>query len=248
MDSFITPDWVVPEQIKAYSTTRIGGVSNGIYSSLNLASHVGDSADKVCHNRRYLASILELPSEPYWLDQVHGIKVVEARPTSVDFCSSDLVSADASLTYKPSVVCAVMTADCLPLLLTNQAGNQVAAVHVGWRGMASGIIEKVVSTFKCAPCEIIAWAGPNIGPTKFEVGLEVKAQLGGPDTAYYHIKNNKLRANLNALCEYRLAALGVKQFTHSEICTYTEGERFFSYRRDGQCGRMATLIWIEEAA
>jgi YfiH family protein len=157
---------------------------------------------------------------------------------------------DGTFSMQANTVCAVMTADCLPLLLTNQAGDQVAAIHAGWRGMANGIIENAVALFNCHAAEVIAWAGPCIGPSKFEIGPEVRVQLGGPDSAYRKIEdsvdhNNRLLADLYQLCGHRLAAVGVTNYSHANACTYLDEHHFYSYRRDGQCGRMATLIWID---
>jgi YfiH family protein len=243
--SYLVPNWSAPAQVKAFSTTRLGGISLGdssasdsVYSSMNLALHVGDQSQQVATNRHQLSLDLELPSEPIWLQQVHSALVVSA--------DMPITSAvDGSFSKIPNIVCAVMTADCLPLLLSNQSGDQVAAVHVGWRGLANGIIDNAIATFSCPSAEILAWAGPCIGPTKFEIDEQVKAQLGGPDSAYSINKNNRLTANLYALCKFRLEALGVINYWHSQACTYSDQENFFSYRRDGQCGRMASLIWLD---
>jgi len=236
--AYILPNWPAPPHIKAFSSTRIGGESDNVYCSMNLGMHVGDDELRVIANRKKLKSDLNLIHEPAWLEQVHSTNIVSA-----DAAISS--AADGAYSKNKQTACIVMTADCLPLLLSNVAGDQVAAIHVGWRGMANGIIEKAVALFDCPPSEILAWAGPCIGPSKFEIGDEVKALLGGPDSAYKFIKNNKLLANLYALCGARLAALGVLDYSHSEACTYSDDERFFSYRRDGQCGRMATIIWID---
>ncbi len=206
---------------------------------MNLGAHVGDDPLLVIANRQKLKSDLRLPNEPVWLDQIHSTRVLNA-----DLAIKN-TRADGAFSRRNQIVCAVMTADCLPLLLTNKAGSQVAAVHAGWRGMANGVIEQAVSRFVCQPSDIVAWAGPCIGPNNFEIGAEVRNQLGGSESAYLSIENNKLIANLYVLCEQRLAALGVTQYTHSNECTYTDKQRFFSYRRDGQCGRMASLIWID---
>jgi len=241
--SYISPNWPAPTRVKAYTTTRLGGSSGDVYGSMNLGLHVGDQCSQVFRNRSKLRSDLKLPSEPVWLAQVHSASVVNADlATEFEF--------DGSFSTRADIVCAVMTADCLPLLLTNLAGDQVAAVHAGWRGMANGIIENAVAAFACPVAEIIAWAGPCIGPTKFEVGTEVMAQLGGPDSAYKNPEDNighndKVLADLYQLCGHRLAAMGVTNYTHSNACTYLDEQDFFSYRRDGQCGRMASLIWID---
>ncbi|MBL4671369.1 MAG: peptidoglycan editing factor PgeF [Arenicella sp.] len=240
---FIVPNWPAPSAVKAYSTTRLSGASGGVYASMNLGLHVGDQDSQVIRNRSKLSSDLTLPSEPVWLTQAHSARVVNA-----DLAIESAV--DGTFSTRANTICVVMTADCLPLLLTNQAGDQVAAIHAGWRGMSNGIIENAVALFNCHAAEIVAWAGPCIGPTQFEVGAEVRALLGGPDSAYRKIEDNvdqsnKLLADLYQLCGHRLAAVGVTNYSHSNACTYLDEHHFFSYRRDGQCGRMASLIWID---
>jgi len=235
--SYLVPNWSAPKHVKAFSTTRLGGVSSGVYESMNLGTHVGDDSQLVMANRHKLSLDLNLPNEPMWLDQVHSAELVNA-----DFANTS--SADGAFSSVNGTVCVVMTADCLPLLLTNKNGDQVAAVHAGWRGMASGIIENAVGLFDCPPADIMAWAGPSIGPDKFEIGIDVLSELGGPDFCYKEIKNNKLLANLYLLCEQRLKAVGVTNYSYASTCTYLDKDQFFSYRRDGQCGRMASLIWI----
>jgi len=236
--SYIIPQWSVPAHVKAYTTTRSGGVSRDQYGSMNLGLHVGDDRHSVAKNRNIIKSELNLPSEPVWLEQVHSTNIVEASAPIE-------CQADGAFSKKADIVCTVMTADCLPLLLTNVGGNQVAAIHVGWRGMANGIIEKAISLFDTAPERIVAWAGPCIGPDKFEIGLQVREQLGGCDEAYQSLNSDKLYANLYLLCKQRLKALGVSNYTYTKTCTHSDESRFYSYRRDGQCGRMASLIWIE---
>ncbi len=250
--TYIVPNWSAPSRIKAYSTTRLGGVCDDVYRSMNLALHVGDQASQVIRNRNKLRSDLKLPSEPVWLTQIHSEYVGNADLAAKTGAGAEL---DGAFSTRADTICAVMTADCLPLLLTNRAGDQVAAIHAGWRGMSKGIIENAVALFDCAASEIIAWAGPCIGPTKFEVGIEVRAQLGGPDSAYRKVadnigqcnadQSNKVLADLYQLCGRRLAAIGVTNYSHSNACTYLDEQLFFSYRRDGQCGRMASLIWID---
>ena len=238
--AYIRPEWSAPPHIKAFSTTRVNGFSRGVYHAMNLAEHVGDNLQVVARNRHKLASDLNLPTTPVWLEQVHSTLVVNADTPIIS-------AADGATSCSPNTVCAVLTADCLPLLLSNLAGDQVAAIHVGWRGLANGIIENAIASFNCDPGDIMAWAGPCIGPTKFEIDIDVRDKLGGPDSAYKMIKNNKLLANLYLLCEQRLSGLGVNDYSFYHGCTYTDESRFFSYRRDGQCGRMASLIWIERS-
>lgn len=236
--SYITPNWPAPDHIKAFSSTRVGGISSGLYGAMNLGAHVGDDPKCVLTNRQRLKSDLMLPNEPVWLEQIHSTRILNADLPIVS-------SADGTFSRANQTVCVVMSADCLPLLLTNQAGDQVAAVHVGWRGMANGIIEQAVSLFDCEPSQIIAWAGPCIGPNYFEIDVDTRNELGGSECAYSSFKNNRLLANLHLLCQQRLSNTGVTNFSHSHACTHTDKERFFSYRRDGQCGRMASVIWID---
>ncbi len=236
----ITPNWNAPEHVKAVSTTRAGGVSRAPFDQLNLGTHVQDEPAAVRANRESLKQSLSLAVEPLWLEQTHSIDVVKHADQQA------VIMADGSYTDTPNKVCVVMTADCLPLLLTNKQGDRVAAVHAGWRGMADGIIEQAVAKLGDDPQQIIAWAGPCIGVGAFEVGMEVKQQLGGPNDAYQpHSNPNKVYANLTRLAQHRLSQLGVDAFFSNGHCTFNDSERFFSYRRDGQTGRMATLIWFE---
>jgi len=240
--SVVKADWQAPANIHAFTTTRLGGVSGAPFDSLNVAGHVGDCDVHVEKNRQRLIEQYEIPGSPYWLNQVHGTEVIELTER-VD--PQVPLTADGAWTQQPRLVCAVLTADCLPLLLTNERGDQVAAVHAGWRGMADGIIETAVSQLDEEPSKVLAWAGPCIGPAAFEVGEEVREQLGGSDRAYLPSSNTgKLLANLYLLAQQRLAAIGVTQYSHSPMCTYVDETCFFSYRRNGQCGRMASLIWI----
>ncbi|MBP9032360.1 MAG: peptidoglycan editing factor PgeF [Pseudomonadales bacterium] len=247
---FIAADWPAPAHVHACVSTRQGGCSAAPRDSLNLAQHVGDDPAAVARNRAILASALGLPAEPAWLDQVHGCAVVEARPDGI------VRRGDAAHTSAPGVVCAVMTADCLPVLLTDRAGTQVAAVHCGWRGLAAGVLAAAVARFGCPGTELIAWLGPAISQRAFEVGPEVReaflapcrheaargavraAFLPGCDGApRYH-------ADLYALARIALAALGVNRVYGGGFCTFGSPQLFYSYRRDGVTGRMASLIWI----
>ena len=243
---FIAADWPAPAGVHAGVSTRRGGWSTGPWTSFNLGAHVGDDPQAVARNRALLAAALALPCAPQWLDQVHGCTVVEARNDGT------LQTADASWTATPRVVCTVLTADCLPVLLTDRAGTEVAAVHCGWRGLAAGVLEAAVRRFS-APCdELLAWLGPAIGPLAFEVGAEVRAAfLARCDdmvvrAAFVPLHDGALRynADLYALARAEFVRLGVPQVHGGGWCTYGEPESFFSYRRDGVCGRMASLIWI----
>ncbi|HET7371472.1 MAG TPA: peptidoglycan editing factor PgeF [Gammaproteobacteria bacterium] len=238
----LTVDGVAPPGVRVLTTTRDGGVSEGLYSSLNLAGHVGDDPAAVVANRQRLVKALRLPSEPAWLEQVHGKRVLELneqRPAE---------PADAAFTRTPGVVLAVMTADCLPVVLSEQTGAAVAVVHAGWRGMAGGIIEAAVDALDIGPLRLQAWLGPAIGPAAYEVGAEVRApfvdQDAGAAVAFTAGAPGKWQCDLYALARRRLAAAGVEAISGGDFCTYTESDKFFSYRRDGQCGRMATIAWI----
>lgn len=239
----VRPAWPAPTGVRAWTTTRRGGVSRGPYASWNLADHVGDAPVAVAQNRAILAAELRLPAAPRWLRQVHGCAVA-----ATDWQSG--CSADAAFADRPGVVCAVLTADCLPLLLCNRAGSRVAAVHAGWRGLAAGVIERSLERFADAPEDVLAWLGPAIGPAAFEVGAEVLAAFCDQDAGAAVCFRNAARpghwlADLYGLARRRLAAHGVRAVSGGELCTYADPQRFYSYRRDGETGRMATLIWLD---
>ncbi len=241
MSDFITPDWSAPARVRALVTTRAGGVSVGPYASLNLGTHVGDDAKAVAANRARLSA--HLPSSPCWLEQVHGVAVVDASVVT------GVPVADAAFARQPGVVCAVMTADCLPVLLCDEAGSVVAVAHAGWRGLHAGVVEATIAAMEVAPSRLMAWLGPAIGPTAFEVGDEVRAAFVGAASedvaAFQAHAGGKWLADLYALARARLARAGVLNVTGGEYCTYREPEQFFSYRRDHVTGRMASLIWLE---
>jgi polyphenol oxidase len=236
----IVPDWPAPPGVSALVTTRQGGVSTGAYASFNLAAHVGDDPVSVRRNREILRAAL--PSEPVWLDQRHTATVAdaEAGPCGV---------ADASVSRTPGTVCAVLTADCLPVLLCDEAGSWVAAAHAGWRGLAAGIVEATVARSPALPARLIAWLGPAIGPRRYEVGDDVRAAFvrGDPAAtdAFAPSPGGRWMADLYALARRRLAAAGVRRVHGGELCTASDAGRFYSFRRDGVTGRMATLIWLE---
>jgi polyphenol oxidase len=241
---WIRPDWSAPARVQALSTTRAGGVSVQPYDGLNLGVHVGDQPASVAANRAALRSFL--PGEPCWLNQVHGTRVVDATdPDSVP-------DADAVVTRRAGAVCVVMTADCLPVLLCDRAGSVVGAAHAGWRGLQAGVIEATVAAMQVPPCDVIAWLGPAIGPNAFEVGDEVRAAFVG-DAAIAaaafqpSATPGKWLADIYLLARQRLQALGVNSISGGDLCTVTDRERFFSYRRDGVTGRMASLIWLDPA-
>ncbi len=240
---WIEPDWPAPAGVRSGCTTRTGGVSRGPYASLNLADHVGDDPARVARNRALLRSRLGLPSEPLWLRQVHGCEVARGR------ADPDGCEADASVATDPGVVCAVLTADCLPLLLCDRAGSRVAAVHAGWRGLAAGVIEAAVASMQTAPADLLVWLGPAIGPNAFEVGDEVRVALLAGDpaatAAFRPSPAGRWLADINLLARSRLNALGVGQVWGLGRCTVNDAGSFFSYRRDGATGRMASLIWLD---
>jgi len=236
---WLTPDWPAPDNVHAATTLRTGGVSCGAYSSLNPAMHVGDDADLVQQNRQIIKQMLRLPGDPVWLEQIHSNRAVQAVITE------PLQQADASYTAESGVVCAVMTADCLPLLVCTADGSQVAAIHAGWRGLLAGVIGNTLTAMKNA--DLLVWLGPAIGPDCFEVGSEVRTAFLEKSTAFTTAfneqSNGKWLADIYQLARIDLAMLGVTKVYGGGFCTVTEHERFYSYRRDKQTGRMATLIW-----
>jgi purine-nucleoside/S-methyl-5'-thioadenosine phosphorylase / adenosine deaminase len=249
--SWIEPDWPAPQGVRALSTFRSGGASVAPYASLNLGDHVGDAAATVAENRRRLVADAQLPAEPAWLNQVHGTRVADLDAAGETGPARDVAAgpADAAFSRHPRRVCAILTADCLPVLLTDETGGLVAAAHAGWRGLAAGVIEATVQALKVSPAKLMAWLGPGIGPRHFEVGAEVREALilGDPGAESAFAANNRGRfmTDLSALARRRLAALGVARIYGGEECTFTAGDRYFSHRRDGVTGRQATLIWLE---
>ena len=237
----IIPDWDAPAAVRALVTTRAGGVSAPPYDGFNLAAHVGDQAANVAENRRRLRELL--PAEPLWLTQVHGTEVLRAEAPEPGS------SADACVARRPGLVCAVLSADCLPVLFCDDAGRVVAAAHAGWRGLAAGVLERTVAAMEVAPEHVMAWFGPAIGQAAFEVGPEVRAAFCAHDphaaAAFAARPKGKWLCDLNALARQRLAQAGVTRVCGGGLCTYADPGRFYSYRRDGVTGRMAALIWLE---
>jgi YfiH family protein len=241
---FIEPQWPAPPSVRAIVTTRTGGSSLAGYADFNLATHVGDDPARVAANRALLRQTLQLPAEPSWLNQIHGAECVDA---SLSFAQPP--AADAAFASKPGAVCAVLTADCLPILLCDRAGSVVAAVHAGWRGLANGVIPHAVSRLTAAS-ELIAWVGPGIGPRHYRVGPDLRERFierdrdharafeTGPDGDY---------ANLALIAEQQLLQSGVSHVTLSGLCTFEDAARFYSFRREAVCGRFASLIWIESS-
>ncbi|HBG94577.1 MAG TPA: peptidoglycan editing factor PgeF [Chromatiaceae bacterium] len=243
----IRPCWDAPPNVQALTSTRRGGVSAGEFASLNLAGHVADKPEHVAMNRALLCESLSLPTEPVWLTQVHGCRVVD-----ITHPSGRCPTADACVSRQVGQVCAIMTADCLPVLLCDDAGRVVAAAHAGWRGLLHGVIETAVAALGVPPGQVHAWLGPAIGPDAFEVGPEVREQFCAHASqardAFVAAGSRRWFADLYLLARQRLAALDVERVSGGEHCTFSDQERFFSYRRDGRTGRMASLIWLSQQA
>jgi len=246
--SIILPDWPAPHSVKAAVSTRRGGLSAAAWRSLNLAYHVGDNAQSVEQNWELLGSLLRLPVAPQLLEQVHGVDVVHAQSDGI------IRRADACYSDQQAVVCTVMTADCLPILICDRAGGEVAAVHAGWRGLAGGVVANAISQFKNRPDQLLAWLGPAISQPHFEVGEDVyRAFLAntpgwGPrqqlDACFLRTRTDRWQADIFSLARLALSASGITAIFGGGHCTFANPELFYSYRRDGQTGRMASLIWI----
>ena len=240
----IVPDWPVPARVRALVTTRAGGISTGPYASLNLGLRTEDDPAAVAENRSRIEQLL--PQSPRWLQQVHGSAVVDAD--SLDSAPQ----ADASVARRVGTVCAIMVADCLPILLADRAGTCIGAAHAGWRGLAGGVIGNTVARMAIAPDELVAWIGPGIGPTAFEVGDdELKAFCAAsPESrsAFRPLKPGKWLCDLPALARNALQQAGVASIHGGDLCTYRDPGRFYSYRRDRITGRMAALIWLAPQA
>jgi YfiH family protein len=275
VNDWIIPDWPAPASVKAVATTRLGGFSEGPWHSLNLGTNSGDDPAAVARNRAWLAQ--HLPAEPRWLQQVHGTTVlrhpgnatrpgnpgndagpgereaapVRAAPESIP------PKADAQWSNSKGAVCAVLTADCLPVLFCDREGTRVAAAHAGWRGLAAGVLENTVAAMGIPASDLMAWLGPAIGPMAYQVGDEVRAaflrkesesglQTAGAQTAAYAFKAQGERwlFDLYAMARYRLQKAGVGHISGGGFCTFSDSGRFFSYRRDGTTGRMASLVWL----
>ncbi|HEX4985692.1 MAG TPA: peptidoglycan editing factor PgeF [Burkholderiales bacterium] len=241
-DDWIVPDWPVPSRVRALVTTRNGGTSAAPYESMNLGLKVGDDPVRVAANRRLLRE--RLPAEPRWLDQVHGAAVVPAESVAQP------PRADASFASIPGCVCAIMIADCMPVLLADRAGSMVAAAHAGWRGLAGGVLENAVARLRVPPTDVVAWLGPAIGPDAFEVGGDVHEAFVGADpaagAAFRPHRQGKWMCDLFTLARQRLARAGVSDVHGGGLCTHSDPSRFFSHRRDGTSGRMAALVWLQD--
>lgn len=241
--TLLTPAWGAPNNVKCVVTTRAGGVSVGAYQGLNLGDHVGDDPNAVAENRKRLEECIAV--KPIWLQQVHGVNVVEASE-----CNQGASPvADGIVCRQQGLACAIMTADCLPILLCDKKGSVVAAAHAGWRGLADGVIEATIDAMSVAPEELYAYLGPAIGPSAFEVGGDVFNAFVNADerarSAFASCGEDKWLADIYALARMRLRAYGVAEICGGGYCTVSESENFYSYRRDRTTGRMASLIWIE---
>jgi len=246
-DSWIVPDWPAPANVRSLLTTRRGGVSQGIYAGFNLGSHVGDDPAVVAANRAQVAA--RVGGEPIWLDHVHGTRAIDAD----QFARLDQVpQADATYSRQAGSVCVVMTADCLPVLLCDDSGAVVAAAHAGWRGLLAGVLEETIRAMMVPGRSLLAYLGPAIGPRAFEVGDEVRsayvAENGAAASAFTPSSPGKWLADIYLLARQRLAIRGVERVFGGSFCTVSDAERFFSYRRDGQTGRMASMIWLERSS
>jgi YfiH family protein len=245
-DSFLTPDWPARLGVRAAFTLRTGGVSIAPFDSLNVGAHVDDDPAAVAANRRRIAEHLNLRQEPAWLEQVHGVSVADLD------AKAPILRADAAVTHTRGRVCVVQVADCLPVLLAAMNGTAVGAAHCGWRGLASGVLEAAVHGMRVAPGELCAWLGPAIGPAAFEVAEEVRAAFlahdGRAASAFAANLRGRFQCDLYELARQRLAGLGVQRIFGGGLCTYSDHARFFSFRRDGRCGRMAALVWLTDPA
>jgi YfiH family protein len=246
----ITPDWPAPDNVRSYITTREGGVSLPPYASNNLGLHVGDNPEHVAANRARLSSCFGSQCSPQWLEQIHGVKVVHAKSDGV------VRTADGSYSNQSGQACLVMTADCLPILLCDKQGREVAALHCGWRSLAKGICARALQKFDAKPGDLLAYLGPAISQPHFEVGIDVLEAFfkaaRNPDHAEHIAKafvsaQRPLHfyADIYALARAELTTLGIKAIYGGDYCTFTDSQRFYSYRRDKTTGRMASLIWRE---
>ncbi len=242
---YIKPNWRAPNNIKAFTTTRNGANYNDPYGNFNLAEHVNDKPKSVLIHRQTLTQELKLPTPPFWLEQIHSTKVVMYNKQYL----TKKIKADASYTNKTNQICTVMTADCLPILFCNNQGSWVAATHAGWRGLLNGIVENTIQQYQGKSSDLMAWLGPSISQRNFEVGEEVKQQFITVNTqfeqAFIAQTNGKYLCDLYLIARLILQTFNV-EVIGGDYCTYEQQETFYSYRRDGETGRMASLIWIEQ--
>ncbi|MEJ2760527.1 MAG: peptidoglycan editing factor PgeF [Gammaproteobacteria bacterium] len=241
---WISADWPAPPRVRAGTTSRGGGVSRPPFDSLNLARHVGDDPEAVARNRAILQGELTLPGAPLWLEQTHSNRVIGLP-------EDDDRRADAAVTDRPGLVCAVLTADCVPVLLCNRGGTRVGAVHVGWRGLCKGILENTLDRMDEDPAALLAWLGPHIGAAAYEVGDDVRdaclARLPGGSGAFTPNPRGRWQCSLDELISLTLRQRGLTCISRSGHCTFTEPGQFYSYRREARTGRMASLIWMDES-
>ncbi len=240
----VIPDWPAPDQVQAGTTTRRGGQSRTHYQALNLASHVADVATDVTANRALLTRHLNLPREPQWLHQIHSATVIEAG-------DQPCPEADASWSRQPEQVCAVLTADCLPVLFCDLAGTRVASAHAGWRGLHAGVLSATIRAMALPPQQLMVWLGPAIGADAFEVGAEVVeafvAKHPAYNAAFRQTDTSHWLCDIYQLARIELRQRGLAQIYGGGFCTFNDTERFYSYRRDGDTGRMASLIWLQQS-
>jgi polyphenol oxidase len=247
--AWLNAEWGAPAPVRAACTLRAGGVSAAPFASLNLALHVGDEPAAVAENRRRVRAALALPGEPFWLEQVHGVAVADVD--AAGGAAGAPGPADGAVTFRAGTVLAILVADCMPVLFASDDGAVLAAAHAGWRGLAGGVLEATVRAMRVDPPRVHAWLGPAIGSAHFEVGAEVRAaflaQDPRADAAFAANARGRWQCDLELLARQRLAALGVQRISGAGLCTYTQPQRCFSYRRDGRTGRMAALIWHQGA-
>jgi YfiH family protein len=241
---WIVPSWPAPTAVHSLSTTRNGGVSAGRYATLNLGTATGDDPTAIADNRRRVGSYI--PSAPVWLRQAHGADVATLDAAAIDVARTRAPIADAAVTRERDVVLGVLIADCLPVLFAAKNANVVAVAHAGWRGLASGVLENAVATMGVAPADVIAWLGPAIGMSAFEVGEDVVDAFAESDIreGFAPKGYGKWNADLYAIARARLNRSGVRSINGGGYCTFTDSARFFSYRRERETGRMAALIWL----
>ena len=237
----IMPEWPAPPGVRAFSTTRAGGLSKGPWSGFNLGLHCGDKEQNVKKNRARLNRAL--PAAPQWLRQVHGTKVVRHPGLP-----ADEAEGDALVSFRPGEGCAVLTADCLPVIFCNRSGDRVGIAHAGWRGLATGVLQATVNRLDEDPAELLAWLGPAIGPAAFEVGSDVADAFPEEFPAGFRSRGGRWLLDIYSMAKQKLAVAGVRSVFGGGFCTVTDSERFFSYRRDGVTGRMASLVWLEKSS
>lgn len=247
LENYFVVEWPAPSNIRATTTLRTGGHSKGPFSSFNLGYHVNDDPQSVRYNHEKLIRELDLLTPPYWLNQIHGTHAVQIEPT---LPTNTTLTADASFTQHPNLVCAIMTADCVPILLCNKKGTLVAAIHAGWKGLLGDIIAKTINSLPCSPNDLMAWIGPAIGPDHFEINETIYNSFIQKNSvlkeAFFQPTPQQWYADLFTLTRLILNQNQIKEIFGGHWCTYREHDLFFSHRRDGGItGRMATLIWLE---